>query len=285
MGADGAWRVTRLVALVRLARVSNLPTVWSNVLAASVLAGGLAEPALALVLLAMSVLYSGGMILNDAFDREIDARQRPERPLPSGRISLGVAWTAGLGLLALGVGTLATFGAQSAVAAIALAGAILIYDAWHKGNPFGPFLMGACRALVYVTTVVAAGVALGEPVLAASLALLLYVAGVSFAARGSDARWPVLLLASPILTALATGTISILSAIMASGGIAAIIGSVMSLRSRIAEDREYAVGLLIAAIAIMDAVVAVAHGSPAIAIACIGLFVLTLALQRVVPGT
>ena len=36
--------------------------------------------------------------------------------------------------------------------ALALVAAILIYDAWHKGNPLAPFVMGLCRALVYVGT-------------------------------------------------------------------------------------------------------------------------------------
>ena len=40
MGAYGARRVSTIGALLRLARISNLPTIWSNVLAASVLASG-----------------------------------------------------------------------------------------------------------------------------------------------------------------------------------------------------------------------------------------------------
>lgn len=282
--------MTRLVALVRLARVSNLPTVWSNVLAASVLAGGLAEPALALVLLAMSVLYSGGMILNDAFDREIDARQRPERPLPAGAITPATAWCAGLGLLVLGVALLAIFGIQSASAGLALAAAILIYDAWHKGYAVAPFVMGTCRALVYVTTVLVAGAALSLPVIAAALALLAYVAGLSFVARGAGGRsavphWPVLLLLLPITVALATGEIGSLSLLMAGGAAAVIILAVGGLRSGAADRRERSVGLLIAAIALVDGVVSAAHGNATMAMVCVGLFALALALQRIVPGT
>ena len=72
--------------LLRLGRVSNLPTVWTNVLAATVLAGGAWQNArTALVLVAMSLFYVGGMYLNDYFDRAIDARERPDRPIPGGR--------------------------------------------------------------------------------------------------------------------------------------------------------------------------------------------------------
>ena len=73
---------------LRLGRVSNLPTVWTNVLAGIVLAGGPLEPGtLAALVVALSLFYVGGMYLNDAFDRTIDARERPERPIPSGLIS------------------------------------------------------------------------------------------------------------------------------------------------------------------------------------------------------
>lgn len=66
----------------RLGRVSNLPTVWSNVLAGAALAGaaGVSPPALVALMIAISLFYVGGMWLNDAFDAEIDARERPERP-------------------------------------------------------------------------------------------------------------------------------------------------------------------------------------------------------------
>ena len=58
--------------------MSNLPTVWTNVLAATVLAGGAWQNTrTAIVLVAMSLFYVGGMYLNDYFDRAIDARERP----------------------------------------------------------------------------------------------------------------------------------------------------------------------------------------------------------------
>ncbi|WP_291171730.1 UbiA family prenyltransferase [Hyphomicrobium sp.] len=221
------------LAILRLARISNLPTVWSNVLAASVLAGGMPFADLLVVLVAMSALYTSGMILNDAFDREVDARQRPERPLPSGQISHSTAWLLGFTLLAFGVALLAMFGLQAALAAVALAAAIVVYDAWHKANPASPLIMGACRALVYVGTVLAAGAALSPTVLAAASALFLFVAGLTqLSKRGF--RY---------------------------------------------------VGLLIAAIALFDAAVAAASCDLIVASVCVGLFILTLALQRIVSGT
>ena len=100
-----------------LSRGSNLPTVWSNVIAGWLLAQGLRLPplgtdfwkqppdspawgSLLLLLLGVSLTYVGGMILNDAFDAAVDARERPSRPIPSGRISRRSAFAAGFTLLA-----------------------------------------------------------------------------------------------------------------------------------------------------------------------------------------
>ena len=77
-------------ALVILGRVSNLPTVWSNCLAGWVLGGGGFtgdEPGRVLLLGAgATLLYLGGMFLNDAWDAPFDRQHRPERPIPSGAI-------------------------------------------------------------------------------------------------------------------------------------------------------------------------------------------------------
>src|SRR5690242_17715937 len=89
----GQWR-----ALLILGRVSNLPTVWSNCLAAWLIAGGGPWSRFATGCAAGTLLYIGGMFLNDAFDVEFDIVRRPERPIPSGQLtrravsSLGALW-------------------------------------------------------------------------------------------------------------------------------------------------------------------------------------------------
>jgi len=282
--------VSTFAALLRLARISNLPTVWSNVLAASVLAGGMRPASLALALAAMSALYTGGMVLNDAFDQDFDRRERPDRPLPSGAVTPSAAFAIGGGLLATGVVLLSAFGVASAVAGVALAGLILIYDVWHKGNPISPVLMGLCRALVYVGTAVAAGAALSEPVLGAALALLFYVAGITQAAKGGAFRspatsWPALLLGFPVGVAVMTGDATLPLLLLAALAIGAVGWAIVWLTSGASRDREAAVGLLIASVALMDAAVAGAHGNLGIAVVCVALFALTLMLQRYVAGT
>src|SRR5262249_49744704 len=76
LGAGAA--AMKLATALRLGRVSNLPTVTSNVVAATALAGG--HPSRITLLAtcaAMSLMYVAGMWLNDAFDRDIDRVERP----------------------------------------------------------------------------------------------------------------------------------------------------------------------------------------------------------------
>jgi 4-hydroxybenzoate polyprenyltransferase len=283
--------VSTIGALLRLARISNLPTIWSNVLAASVLAENVDATCLPVILLAMSSLYTGGMFLNDAFDRDFDARHRPERPIPAGEIAPRTVWIVGLVLLGGGIALLALMGPRSALAGAALAGAIVLYDAWHKGNPLSPLIMGACRALVYVGTALSLGPALPPSVGLAAGALLLYVAGLTRAAKDGAFQslatsWPALLLGLPAATALTDGyNVSWLALGLLALAICVVGYAVAQLRTGVAEGRERAVGLLIAAIALMDALAAITHGSVGVALICVGLFFLTLVLQRYVAGT
>ena len=102
----------KLATALQLGRISNLPTVWSNVLVGTLLAGGLlGDLRIPALMLALSAFYVGGMFLNDAFDRGFDAKHRPERPIPAGRASAAEVYAWGYGLMAagaLGVGLLCT---------------------------------------------------------------------------------------------------------------------------------------------------------------------------------
>jgi 4-hydroxybenzoate polyprenyltransferase len=176
---------------LRLGRVSNLPTVWTNAIAGSWLSSVHPRPAdVALVAAATSLFYCGGMFLNDAFDREIDARERPERPIPAGHIRAAEVFAVGFGLLAAGEALLvarALLAGWTAApfAGLALAGAIVAYDGWHKQNPLSPMMMAACRALVYVTAALAASGRVAAPVLAGALLLFGYVVGLTYVAKGA----------------------------------------------------------------------------------------------------
>jgi 4-hydroxybenzoate polyprenyltransferase len=137
-------------------------------------------------------LYAGGVALNDVFDADLDARERPERPIPSGRVSLTLAKGLGWGLLALGVAlacVAATIKADArpAVVAILLAALILLYDRVLKRTPLGPIGMGGCRMLNVLLGMSIAPTAwrLDHGLVAAALGV--YIAGVTWLAR-SEAR-------------------------------------------------------------------------------------------------
>lgn len=178
-------RRPRWRAYVLLARISNLPTVWTNVVAGTVVSGaGLAWPGLVAVCGAVSALYVAGMFLNDAFDREIDARVRPERPVPAGDVSPFAAFTVGSALLVAGELVLVWIGRNTAAYlwGLLLAAVIVYYDYRHKRDRFGPLVMGLCRGLVYCVAAAATG-GVSRGVMAAGGLMTAYVSGLTLVAK------------------------------------------------------------------------------------------------------
>jgi 4-hydroxybenzoate polyprenyltransferase len=205
MGEGTARRLTirdsRPRAYVRLARFSNLPTVWTNVIAGTIASGAaLVKADVARLCLAISLLYTAGMFLNDAFDREFDARVRPDRPIPAGEVTARETFAMGWVLLTAGLVVIAVGGHAVAVLwAVALAAAIVFYDYRHKQDPFGPVVMGVCRGLVYCVAAAAAG-AVGPRVFGGAVALTAYVIGLTWVAKyaGRRAGWTIPLLIAGI---------------------------------------------------------------------------------------
>nr|WP_231366309.1 UbiA family prenyltransferase [Zhihengliuella flava] len=98
---------------------------------------------------ASACLYAAGMALNDYADRELDAVERPERPIPSGRITSRAALGTAAGLTGLGLAlSLAGGGRGSGAVALPLAASIWTYDLVAKRNAVtGAAAMGVCRGL------------------------------------------------------------------------------------------------------------------------------------------
>src|SRR5690554_139827 len=145
-------------AWLALCRVSNLPTVWMNVLAAAALASGAVGapfPVFSglLLLLAMSCFYTGGMAFNDYCDRHWDAQHQPYRPIPAGKVTAKQALFISLLLFALGV-LMLTFvpHRHGLIAGIGLLTLIVAYDLFHKQHWLTVVLMAGARLGVYLVT-------------------------------------------------------------------------------------------------------------------------------------
>lgn len=144
---------SRLLALAQLLRLPNVFTAFADIgLAACVGVAffpGWREPAywLTVVLLALASgsLYLAGMVWNDVFDLAEDRRDRPFRPLPSGRVTVRTAAAVGTLLVAAGVGLAGLAGALAY--GLGLAAAVLAYDGGLKRTVLGPVAMAGCRFL------------------------------------------------------------------------------------------------------------------------------------------
>ncbi|MBL0887675.1 SCO3242 family prenyltransferase [Myceligenerans indicum] len=136
-------------ALAELVRLPAALTVVGDTLAGHAAGRGRVTARHLLLPAASSCLYLAGMALNDWADRELDAVERPERPIPSGRVTPRIALTVGVTLTAAGIAaaTLAT-GHRGAVLATGVAAGVWAYDTALKHHPvLGPAAMAACRGL------------------------------------------------------------------------------------------------------------------------------------------
>jgi 4-hydroxybenzoate polyprenyltransferase len=149
----------RFRAYAQLVRLPNVFTALADICLGWLALGAPAERwwAFALLLVSSACLYCGGMIWNDFFDVEQDRRERPFRPIPSGKISRAAAGRLGAGLLTAGFLLATAAGWPAAVTAATLVAAILLYDGWLKRTGLGPLAMGACRFLNVLLGLAASG--------------------------------------------------------------------------------------------------------------------------------
>jgi len=212
-------------AWFEITRASNLPTALSGVVVmVSFGYGRLWQitnqtapdwnwPLIAL-LVAVSCFYLAGFILNDVLDHEVDLRERPGRPIPSGRVDRRVATQVAIAMIVVGLLLVARVDGYlvqpdgpraptGIIAAACLVLFIVMYDGLHLASSWTVFLMGACRSMVYVMCLLAGmrsldsisggwwygsiyGVVQG-PVIPFVVLIGLYVAGFSRIARGEVA--------------------------------------------------------------------------------------------------
>ena len=289
----------KLSVALKLGRVSNLPTVWSNVLTGMALAGAAtADCRLLLLVASLSLFYVGGMFLNDAFDHAFDARARPERPIPSGQVSATQVHAIGFGMMAVGIALLTWVGYgyepltqwRPVTAGLALAAAIVFYNWHHKNNPLSPLVMGLCRMLVYLTAALAVTAVIPQQVIVAAVVLLCYLIGLTYAAKKEhlgrlENIWPLAFLAVPVIYGIylapAQPAVVLPLLLMTAWAFYAL----WLLRRRKPGDVPRAVVSLIAGISLLDAMLLTGSGHVMFACLAAVAFVITLALQRWISGT
>jgi len=278
---------SRLRVLLILGRVSNLPTVWSNCLAAWLLCGGGEAWRFSLVLLSATLFYTGGMFLNDACDVAFDRRYRPERPIPAGQISVWAVRYLAVAQLLAALILAVLMGKTAIMFALLLVTVVVVYDVVHKGTPLAPLMMAGCRFLVYFLAGSATIGNVPPTVTGRALALAAYIAGLSYLARGESRpegarRWPLLLLLAPVVAAFALKSptpapVYVVAAIFCGWLVWCWLGN-------LARRPASGVAGLLAGIALVDWL-AVAHLVPGHTVAFLALFLLALLLQRTAPAT
>jgi 4-hydroxybenzoate polyprenyltransferase len=273
--------------------VSNLPTIWSNCLAAWLLGGGGTTVRFLLLSVGASCVYLGGMFLNDAFDERFDRVHRTERPIPTGKVSSRSVWLAGAMALGLGVLVMGVLGSVTLMLALLLTLAVVVYDATHKFIAFSPGVMALCRFLLFL----AAGSAATEGVRGATawsaIALAGYVVGLSYVAKGESSGglrpwWPLLLLALPLVLAGFMNSPSHWRQPMVAAPMAIfVLWTIRSLNALWRGDSEGArrtVSGLLAGIVLVDLVAIMPSPFP-LGVTFLVLFGAALVLQRVAPAT
>ena len=283
-----SWQRT-LYGHLALARISNSPTVVSDTLAGAALTGTLSfNGTIVMVAVAMVLFYTAGMYLNDLLDYEIDSRERPERPLPSGAVSRPMA-TAGV-IILFGCGSLLLWnvGMRPFLSGLVLIALIIGYDYWHKSNPLSPLLMALCRGMVYVTAFLSFPTTSPFNWFFPVCLLILYISGLTYIAKienrvsvVSVALLAILFLPAAYFVALPT-LFSFALAVL----FTAWVGYSVSFTYRAQKQQVgRTVGQLIAGIALLDAlVIATSRSLPGVVLALVA-FGLTIYLQRYVKGT
>lgn len=194
-----------LRALVELVRAPAVLSVPGDLVAGAAAAGGV-DRRVAGLAAASGCLYWAGMAANDWADRDRDAVERPERAIPSGRVTPGQAVAIAGGLTAAGLGLAALAGGRRGLAAaLPLAGAVWAYDLVAKDTPAGPAVMATCRAL----NVLLGGRARPRRALPAALVVAAHTYTVTELSRrevrGTGRALPAATLAGTAAVALAAG--------------------------------------------------------------------------------
>lgn len=193
--------MSKIRAFLELCRPANVITALSDVIAGMSLIGFLfgfkdyqVYPTLLLGASSM-LMYAGGVVMNDVFDVKLDQIERPERALPSGRLSKSTAIVGGIALFVIAIALAFFQSIFSGLLSIFLVGFIIFYDAYAKNFlVLGPLIMGLCRSLN-----LGLGMSVYEMEFITYIDLLtiplLYIGAITLISKGEvhgSKKWPML---------------------------------------------------------------------------------------------
>ncbi|MBD0386400.1 MAG: UbiA-like protein EboC [Nostoc sp. C3-bin3] len=263
-------------------RLANIVTAWADILVGFAASGSgiifaqlingeasftILIP-LAWLLLATTGLYGGGVVFNDVFDAELDAKERPNRAIPSGRVSRQNATLLGSILFAIGIIAAFQVSLVSGAIAIFIALSCLLYDSLAKHHPFfGPLNMGLCRGSNLLLGVSAVPAIIGERWYLALIPVI-YIAAITAISQGEvhggkkiTGVLALLLIAIVLTAVLALGLLKEYTAITALPfavvlAIRVLPNFIRAAREPVAENIRNAVKIGVLSLIVLDATVA-----------------------------
>jgi 4-hydroxybenzoate polyprenyltransferase len=185
--------LSRLQHFVRISRPANVVTAFADILAGASLGISSFQDfsphsplQLGLLLVTSACLYAGGIVFNDVFDFELDKKERPERILPRGLISLKDANYFGILLFLIALLFSGMVHASSFFLTILLIILVLLYDKYAKHHIVaGPLVMGLCRSTNLLLGLSFVGEALFTHYFIAIIPMV-FIAGVTITSRGEN---------------------------------------------------------------------------------------------------
>jgi 4-hydroxybenzoate polyprenyltransferase len=175
----------KIFAYLQIIRFPNLFTAAADILAGYFVmrSASIASSDLFLLILSSICIYGAGCVLNDLCDKEIDSRQRPFRPVPSGRISTREALALLVMLFGIGLFCAAQVGWVPLLIAAALCFLVVIYDIVAKNFDFyGPLTMAGCRSFNLLLGM-SSGLSWGKATVFFPLITLVYVFSLTALSR------------------------------------------------------------------------------------------------------
>lgn len=297
--------VTTIKAYAQLTRASNLPTVMTNALMGAVTGAVALDPVardvalpwakIVMVSVAVGLLYTGGMAMNDLVDVAFDRRVRPARPIPSGRVNPLSGWGLVIGSLTVSEALLVLLGLRPAITGLCLIAAIVAYNLLHRDFGASVLLMGLCRGLVILTAAAATAhhallntltLGFASIVTAYTVVLTLIARGENTARPSHTQRW--LAMGFPLIPLAGIGIIRPNSwwpsAITAAGAVAWLAyGAAMLWRVPSRPKQTVLAGL--AGFCLVDALGLTLLDRPDLAMLAVGCFAISAWAHRSITGT